>query len=143
MKKFAKILLDTLIYVTIVAGILWGVPKGLSAYLGTPYPMATVTSGSMWPVLHEQDLILIKHVDREDLKVGDVVVWRHERGFTIHRIVQLDQETFVTRGDANFEEDAPVPYRDLVGRMVTVNGRPFRIPYVGIITIAASKYRQQ
>ena len=75
MKRAFKILLDIFIYVGIVALIFWGLPVGLSKWLDAPYPMASITSGSMWPVLKEGDLILIKGVkSKEELSVGDIVV---------------------------------------------------------------------
>ena len=41
---------------------------GLSWYLDTPYPMAAITSGSMWPVLKEGSLVFIKSVKKKKLK---------------------------------------------------------------------------
>ncbi|MBI4132661.1 MAG: signal peptidase I [Candidatus Sungbacteria bacterium] len=140
MKKIAKIFLDIGIYAAIAVGLVWGLPRGLSRALGTPYPMATITSGSMWPVLKEGDLILIQAVPKQALKVGDIVVWRNPQGFTVHRVVKLGDETFVTKGDANFKDDAPVRYEDLIGRTVAIREQPLRIPYVGFISLTASKY---
>ena len=140
MKRFLKILLDIGIYVAIAIGLVWGLPKGLSWALATPYPMATITSGSMWPMLKEGDLILIQSIPKEAIKTGDVVVWRNPKGFTIHRVVKLNENTLVTRGDANFKDDEPVAYADVIGRTVMLGKRPLRIPYVGLISIAANKY---
>ena len=140
MKKIAKISLDIGIYAAIAVGLVWGLPKVLSRVLGTPYPMATITSGSMWPVLKEGDLILIQAVPKQALRAGDIVVWRNPQGFTIHRVVELGSETFITKGDANFTDDAPVRYADLIGRTVAIGGQPVRIPYIGFISITASKY---
>ena len=142
MMRIEKVLLDVAIYAAIAVGLVWGLPRGLSRALGTPYPMATITSGSMWPVLKEGDLILIRAVPRETLTVGDSVVWRNPQGFTIHRVVKLGENTFVTKGDANFKEDQPVRYEDLIGRTMAIRNQPLRIPYVGLISIAATKYKQ-
>ena len=123
----------------IVIGLVWGLPRGLSKLLKTPYPMATITSGSMWPILGEGDLVFIKGVEKSELKVGDIVVWRNPQGFTIHRISRMNEKELVTKGDANFNEDAPVNYDSIVGRTLTLKNKPVRIPYIGFITIAASK----
>jgi len=139
-KKVLKALLDVFMYVAIVGGLIWGLPIGLSWALDTPYPMASITSGSMWPVLKERDLIFIQGVGREELKVGDIIVWENNKGFTIHRIVKLNEKTFVTKGDANFKEDKPVTYDKIVGRTFKVGDKIVRLPYIGFITIAASKY---
>ena len=49
-------------YVVIVGGTVVGLPKALSWYLETPYPMAAITSGSMWPVLKEGDIVFVQGV---------------------------------------------------------------------------------
>ena len=126
---------NVVLYVAIVVGIMWGVPQLLSWNLGTPYPIAAITSGSMWPALKKGDVVLIKYIPKEEMRVGDIVVWRNEKGFTIHRVVTLDEQTLTTKGDANFSEDAPVHYGDVVWRTVMFQGTPFRIPYVGFVSL--------
>src|SRR3989344_8794896 len=111
MKRVLKFLLNVGIYAAIVVGMLFGLPRFLSWSLKTPYPMAAITSGSMWPVLNEGDLVFIQG-DRplEELKVGDIIVWRGSDGlgFTIHRIARLDGSQIITKGVANFSEDPPI-----------------------------------
>ena len=140
MKILGRFLLNLTIYVAIVAGILFGLPRLLAWQLGTPYPMAAITSGSMWPELKRGDLILIKHVPEEEIEMGDIIVWQNADGFTIHRVVELRDKTVITKGDANFAADAPVAYADVVGRMVKLGTKPFRIPYLGLLSVAGGKY---
>jgi signal peptidase len=130
MKKFLKFLLNIVIYFGIVAGIVYGLPKYLTKKLGTEYPIAAITSGSMWPTSA-----------KEDLKVGDIVVWQNSGGFTIHRIEKLNTNTIVTKGDGNFTSDEPVKYTDVIGRTVYRNEKPIRIPYMGYISVWAGKIR--
>ncbi|MEK7630863.1 MAG: signal peptidase I [Patescibacteria group bacterium] len=139
MKRALFFLLNLAVYVAIVAGVLFGLPRFLSWYLHTPYPMAAITSGSMWPVLHTGDLVFIEGVGKGDLRIGDIVVWKNPSGFTIHRVVRLGENTLVTKGDANFTEDDPVKYEDVVGRTHQVWGKNARIPYLGHITMYASQ----
>ncbi|TSC69981.1 MAG: signal peptidase, endoplasmic reticulum-type [Parcubacteria group bacterium Gr01-1014_70] len=140
MKRFASIAIEILFYAAIAGGVLWGLPEFLSWKLGTPYPIAGVTSSSMWPALKRGDLILIKGVERSDIQKNDIVVWKHGGGFTIHRVVELNQKTLVTKGDGNFDADEPVRYEDVVGKALTVRGRLFRIPYAGFVTITAQSF---
>lgn len=136
--------LGWVIYFFVMIFIVFALPKVLSTTLGTPYPMAAITSGSMWPAFREGDLVFIKHVEPAELQVGDVVVFRNVTNgtFTIHRIVRLDSETFTTKGDANFDPDAPVKYADLIGRTVLISGKPLRVPYAGAVTVFASNLKQ-
>ncbi|MEK7561005.1 MAG: signal peptidase I [Patescibacteria group bacterium] len=141
MQILKKLLFNFTIYVAIVIGLLFGLPKFLSWSLNTPYPMAAITSNSMWPVFTAGTLVFIQGVPKEDLKTGDIIVWRNAAGggFTIHRIARLNETTLVTKGDANFTEDEPVAYERVVGRAWGMFGRPFKIPYIGSVTMMAQR----
>src|SRR3989344_2420447 len=45
------------------------------------------------------------------------------------------------KDDANFPEDAPAKYSDVIGKTYNPFGKPLRIPLMGKITVFASKYR--
>jgi len=140
--KALRTLRGLVIYVLFVAVLIWGMPIALSKVLRTNTPMAAITSGSMWPVLKVGDLILVQGVSPSDLKVGDIVVYSNERGFTIHRIIQIDQAkgTLTTKGDANNISDLPVRITDVFGRALTWgSGNPIRIPKIGFISIGVTK----
>lgn len=136
MKSF---IFNLIIYIAIVGAVVFGFPRALSWYLNTPYPMAAITSGSMWPVLKEGSLVFIKAVKKEDIKVGDIVVYRNEKGFTIHRVAELRENDLTTKGDANFQKDIPAKYEDIIGKTLTIFGKPAAIPYLGLISVAANK----
>ncbi len=140
-----KTIINIFTYIAIVAVIVFGLPKFLSYYLETPYPMAAITSGSMWPALKEGDLIFIEGTEPEQVKVGDIVVFRSEAtgNFIIHRVVKISGQTFVTKGDANFTEDQPTKFENLIGKAFSLNGKNMRIPYLGSITVFASNLKQE
>ncbi len=119
-------------YIIFVVLIIWGTPKVLAKVLDTPYPIASITSSSMWPVLKSGDMVFIRGVKgKSDIKVGDIVVYNNERGFTIHRVIKLGEETFITKGDANNVEDQPVKYQELIGKTVNFKGKPLHLPLLG------------
>src|SRR3990167_6068281 len=79
------------LYLAFLAGLIFGIPKGLERFLQTPYPMAAITSGSMWPALKKGDLIFIRGVqDKAQVQIGDIVIYQNPKGFTIHRVVKLN-----------------------------------------------------
>lgn len=145
MKKVLKFTLNLFIYFAIVTSIIFGLPRLLIHSLNTPYPMAAITSGSMWPELKEGELIFIQGIGKDNLKIGDIVVYRNTRGdtFTIHRIIDLKESEFITKGDANFGPDAPVTYDRLVGRTFNFQNKPVHIPYLGSITMFASNLKNK
>lgn len=145
MKRATRFIINFVIYLAIVGGLIFGLPRFLTWALDTPYPMAAITSGSMWPVLNEGDLVFIQGgVRLEELKTGDIVVWRGSegRGFTIHRIAKINGSEITTKGDANFNDDEPIGYDQIIGRTLSFRGSLVRIPYLGSITVLASNWKQ-
>lgn len=143
-KGFQSFVINFVVYICIVAGLVFGMPKFLAWALDTTFPMAAITSGSMWPALKEGDLVFIQGVDPHALNENDIIVYRNRvnNTFTIHRVISFGEDTLITKGDANFNEDAPVAYRDVVGRAFRLFGKHVRIPYLGSITVLANNLKQ-
>jgi len=146
-KKIIKTILEWLIYAVIFIVIVWGTPKVLVKILKSEYPIASITSSSMWPALKQGDIVFIKGLaDKRDIQIGDIVVYVNDpeksngrEGFTIHRVTELKEETLVTKGDANNISDPPIKYDQLIGKMITINNKPFRIPYLGKLSQIVKK----
>lgn len=139
-KKLWKSILGWVIYLAILAGLVFGVPKGLAYVLKTDYPMASITSGSMWPALHKGDLVVIKGVQSKDqIQIGDIVVYQNIKGFTIHRVIKMNENTLITRGDANNVDDTPIKYSELIGKALTYKGKIVKIPKIGYASLLINK----
>jgi signal peptidase I len=125
------------IYIGIIVLAIVLTPDILSRALGAQYPMAAVTSSSMWPTLKKGDLIFLQGVDKpEDLKVGDIIGFKlDDGGFAIHRIVRIDGDVITTKGDANQEEDPVLYFDQVIGRMPKIGGRLVKVPYLGNLGI--------
>lgn len=133
-------LIGWILYLALLAGLIFGTPRVLSHFLKSEYPMAAITSGSMWPTLKRGDLVLIQGIKgKEEIRVGDIVVYQIQQGFTIHRVVELRNTQLVTKGDANNTEDNPVAYKDIIGKTVEFRGKPFRIPKLGNVSILLNR----
>lgn len=75
------------------------------------------------------DLILVKDIDYDELKIGDVITFRANNGDLVtHRIIRVDDEgNFVTKGDNPLnDEDKPSLTEDRFIGIVTG-----RIPKIG------------
>lgn len=126
--------IKVVLYVVFVATAVYYTPKILSKQLHTQYPLATITSGSMWPALKTNDLILMKGISGTEAQIGQTVIYQNSKGFTIHRLIKRQGGKLVTKGDANDVEDAPITESQVIGRIVYVFGsHPFRIPYLGAV----------
>ena len=92
-----------------------------------------VVSPSMEPAYSEGDLIYVKTVDPDSVKVGDPITFVLNEDLVVatHRVVAIDSENrlFTTKGDANKTEDAaPVHFNNLIGVPV------FSIPLLGYVS---------
>ncbi len=102
------------IYIMVILAIAVSLPKALSWALGTPYPIAAITSQSMWPALKKGDLVFVKQIDRDKLKKGDIIVYSQERSFIIHRVIEKNVNSVIAKGDASIEQDQPVTYDQIL-----------------------------
>lgn len=70
-----------------------------------------VMSGSMQAELYAGDVAIIKEVNTDELKVGDIIAYQESKDFVVtHRVIEevIDedgQRRFVTKGDNNNEVD--------------------------------------
>ena len=92
-----------------------------------------VISGSMRPTYNVGDLLYVKQVDPDSVKVGDPITFVLNEDLVVatHRVVSVDRENrqFITKGDANETEDAnPVHFNNLIGVPV------FAIPLLGYVS---------
>jgi len=129
-----------IVYVAILICLILGIPQGMAYILKTNYPMAAITSSSMWPSLKQGDLVLIKGIkDKSQIQEGDIVVYENPQGFTIHRVVKIYEDRIITKGDANNIADAPVNFDEIIGKAVVLRGDVFRVPMLGNISIMFNK----
>ncbi len=95
-----------------------------------PYKPTGVLGQSMAPVHYRGDLLIMKSVEPDNLKVGDVIEYRVGSIAIVHRIIDLDRSPagllFFTKGDANdIADPAPVSPTQITGRYA------FEIPKAG------------
>ncbi|HHX10488.1 MAG TPA: signal peptidase I [Firmicutes bacterium] len=93
-----------------------------------------VMSGSMEPALKVGSIVVVKPLDPEEIRPGDIITFRseHNSSVTTHRVNRVGADEngllFYTIGDANEVEDpSPVEPRHLIGNVVLT------VPYVGYL----------
>lgn len=92
------------------------------------YGASVVLSGSMEPALSVGDLLIVR--EQDSYKTGDIVVYQSGSMPVVHRIMDISDETVITRGDANNADDQPFPVTAIKGQVITV------IPLVGYVVWA-------
>lgn len=79
---------------------------------------------SMLPTLCEEDVLTLEPVSGE-LRVGDVLLFRHGGGHIVHRLVRLEGDTCIMQGDNCYGTET-VTRQDVVARLVAVTRRDGR-----------------
>ena len=97
------------------------------------YQVYTVLTGSMEPEYNVGDLIYVKKVDVNTIKVDDPITFVLNENLTVatHRVVRIDAENqrFYTKGDANqIEDNDPVHFNNVLGVP------KFAIPKLGYVS---------
>jgi signal peptidase I len=81
-----------------------------------------VVTGSMEPSIHTGDFIIVESTDASALKEGDIISFYSEQSdikgmLVTHRITEVTDDGFITKGDANPVEDSiSVPAKNVVGK---------------------------
>ena len=93
-----------------------------------------VLSGSMNPLMQPGDMVVVRTMPPEDVRVGDVITFHDPAGtenvIVTHRVIGIEEEDGIinihTKGDANGDADPfTVTSDDVIGEMV------FVLPYLG------------
>lgn len=126
--KAIKIIMSIMQYTLILIGltivIMFIVPRIIGI---TPF---IVLSGSMEKEIKTGAVAYADTKAKvEDVKIGDIIVFKLDKAFVTHRVVKINENnTFTTKGDANKTEDlAPVKFENFRGKTI------FSIPYIGYL----------
>ncbi|MBR1692636.1 MAG: signal peptidase I [Lachnospiraceae bacterium] len=128
-RSFVMEILLTLL-ILVLSGFLFAIARGYHPTVAG-YQVLRVLSGSMSPVLEENDLILIRRVAEDQLDEGDIITFLSDDPYLsgiynthrIHRIViseETGEKSYITKGDVNEMEDFyPVSYEQIAGKYIT------------------------
>ncbi|WP_457555276.1 signal peptidase I [Candidatus Pyrohabitans sp.] len=146
---------ETLRYIVIGLILAVALNFGLGLVLGAEKPVMAVVSSSMEPTFSKGDLVVIKGIAPEEVKVGDIIVYYNPFKHipVVHRVVAIEEidgkRYFITKGDNNRtnpypDQDPrvmlapPVSEQNLKGKVI------FWIPKIGwvkvLFTELAAKY---
>ena len=78
---------------------------------------------SMYPTLKNGDLGLVEKCSPDELKIGDIVVFKSHDKLVAHRLIdifnQKDERVLFAKGDKNFYKDVPFTNDALVGKIIS------------------------
>lgn len=119
--KILSLIFDVILAVIIVAGLAIACSGTIQRIQGKQQPMffgrgwAVVLSGSMEPTMSPGSAIFI--CEKDEYEIGDIVTYISKSGMSItHRIIDIKDDKYITRGDANKVADAPIDKSQIVGQ---------------------------
>lgn len=77
-----------------------------------------VATGSMAPTINEGDIIVVKA--QSDYQKDDIVTYSSADSFITHRIVQISNDNYLTKGDANNTNDPAIKKDVIIGKVVMI-----------------------
>ena len=95
---------------------------------------------SMHPIIRGDDYLHVSPA--QTFRRGDVVLMLASRGLTAHRVVELSENTLVTRGDNIAENDAPIDRTRVLGVVTHAerNGRKRRVRSIALSLYLAIRH---
>lgn len=78
-------------------------------------PISKIKGTSMYPLLKEGDRIFLQEID--EVQVGDIVVYKINDDYIIHRIIVLEGDSVITQGDNSYQPDPPVKRAQLLAKV--------------------------
>jgi len=135
-KKIIRVIIATIIILIVALNVynfinLKILNKDLSTIFG--YSTLEVVSGSMKPTIEVGELIVID-TNEKNYKKDDIVTFYDVNGaFVTHRIVSIDEDKMITKGDNNDSKDDPTDVDKIVGKYVC------KIPFLGAVLSVIQK----
>lgn len=126
-KKFKKTLNNILNVITTIMIVIlfFGIVSNFQTnFMGKKYnsffghTLFEIKTASMAGYTEIGDWILVK--ETKNVKLNDVITFEENGSFITHRVIQIYNDTYITKGDSNNSEDIPVTSDQIVGIVVKV-----------------------
>lgn len=141
-KKVIKSIIIKLIYILLLPIIIWDLiiiietiqnPNETPSVFGIK--TFCIISGSMEPTISVNDVVIIKEVEQNEIKKGDIISFTINGETITHRIINISKSEdgellYTTQGDANnIEDDEKITFDEIEGKCIKV------IPKIGKIVL--------
>lgn len=123
-KNIKNFIINSLIFILSVIAItvIWGFvqlnvqQKDYINIFG--YSVFSAETGSMAPTMEKGDIVIIKIGD--EIKENDIITYKQGNALITHRIVKIDGDTIIAKGDNNNTEDEPINKSQVIGKSVFI-----------------------
>ena len=124
LEKIVKIAFNILIVVMVFLVIIVSynfvqinvLKKQYSNFFG--YTIFEITTGSMSGTIEINDVIIVKIM--QDVKKDDIITFQNKNEIITHRVIAENNDTLITKGDANNGQDIPIKKDAVIGKVVKI-----------------------
>lgn len=82
------------------------------------YSIFSTETGSMSPTIEKGDIVIVKI--GEQVQEKDIITYRSENAFITHRIIDIDGESIIAKGDNNNTQDNAITKDAIIGKVVFI-----------------------
>lgn len=124
LKTLKKVIVDLIIFVLSIIAILviWSfiqLEVQKKEYINIfGYSVFSAETGSMSPTIEIGDIVIIKLGD--EIREKDIITYKKENVFITHRIVEINGDSIIAKGDNNNTEDEPINKDEILGKAVYI-----------------------
>ena len=84
------------------------------------YSIFSTETASMSPTIETGDIVIVKI--GEEVQEKDIITYKNDNSFITHRIIKIDGESIIAKGDNNNTQDKPIRKDAILGKVVfTIN----------------------
>jgi len=122
MKILRNIILDiiivflTLVVICIISGFVQLNVLNKDYFDIFGYTIFNVETGSMNPIIQIGDIIIVKLTD--NIQEDDIITFKENNKFITHRVININENEIITKGDNNNTQDKPIRRTDVLGKVV-------------------------
>ena len=122
LKILINVVLDILIFILVVGIILalYGFiqtkvqKKAYSNYFG--YTYFQILTGSMEDTINIDDMVIVKITNK--ISENDIVSYKSENSIITHRVIEVLDDGYITKGDNNNTDDGMIEKDKIIGKVV-------------------------
>ena len=124
MKKVAKYIINTLtaivflILVLVIFAKVKMMVSGKDYFEMLGYSVFNVATGSMEPTISKNDIIIVKLSKKYE--VNDIVTFKKDDSYITHRVITINDNNLITKGDANNTNDVEIKKDAVLGKVTKI-----------------------
>lgn len=123
-KNFLNIVIDIIIVILMVCVVFACISFIQVNFLNMEYmnlfgyTVFKTETGSMKNTIGIGDFVIVKI--GKDVEYNDIITFKEKNTFITHRIIEINDENIVTKGDNNTAKDEPISRENVVGKVVFI-----------------------